>query len=68
MLLDSEKAWIIKNVPNGENIVNMTDYEILLELNIFTSFELMDSNETPDIVWAAEEIMDRLEYELTHED
>ena len=64
MLLKSEREWIQKNIPEGEEIVNFINpNDIIDRLDEFTVDELYSNDYKPtDKCVIAEKIIDRIAY------
>lgn len=61
MLLESEKEWVKKNMPNEKEVLGMQNpNDIIKELALY-SVSMMDANDEPtDKTFEAENIIDRI--------
>ncbi|MGN8809713.1 hypothetical protein ACTNED_10690 [Absicoccus porci] len=61
MLLESEKEWVKKNMPNAKEVLGMQNpNDIIKELALY-SVSMMDANDEPtDKTFEAENIIDRI--------
>jgi hypothetical protein len=60
MLLESEKEWVKKNMPNAKEVLGMQNpNDIIKELALY-SVSMMDANDEPtDKTFEAENIIDQ---------
>ena len=61
MLLEEEKKWILKNVPNGEKIINMKNpNDVIGELCDYSVAVMTPDDEPTEKTYEAETIIDRI--------